>query len=818
MERSDRDRKHKHFRISPREGNEAPPWKDRLRLTGEKIRGLLRGKSSLLVLLCLLIMVVDAPSLIIPTRTYQLGEIAPFDLKAKQNELVEDEEATEQKKKEAAQSAADVYDFDEEAGPALQRRVTQAFQTAREDEKSLRENTRGSAAETRSKMEKAWGIEIMPSEFNVLSQHRFSSVLEEGLNRMIQSVMAVGVVGNKLALMNAQGKGIVIRKLPSGTEIQVKDVERFPDLDEARDRLEKQAAYLLTGIRGESRRVTITLAQKLMVPNLTLNKKETGLRREKALQQTRPVFFKITKGEIIVREGERIGEAALVKLQRQTGQQQGLDMLAASVGLACLLGLFFFTAYRMIISGCRMPVDNRRDLAFLTALMAISFLTMRTADLVSQILVSGVPAVNPRSALLAIPLAAAPMMISLVLGAPISILFTLVQASLVALFLEGGPGMALYFAIAGLWSSQSQRIAHKRWDLIRLGLILGLINLISLTALRLRQDDFFAWESLVDLIFSFSGGVLTGVVVTGFSPLVERIFGYTTEMGLLERASLEQHLLRELMVQAPGTYHHSIIVGNMVEAAAEAIGAKSLLARVSAYYHDIGKTQKPLYFIENQSGGENKHEKLAPSMSSLILISHIKDGTEMARQAKLEEPIIDIIQQHHGTSLISFFYQKALELKGGDPGAVSMEDFRYPGPKPQTKEAGLVMLADAIEAASRTLVDPTPSRIQGLVHRIINQVLVDGQLDECELTLKDLNQIADSFVKILNGIFHQRIEYPGPSTKAAPGRKKAHEDTDRQPPETDQPRPGGKDGDLLPAGLGTANGGSQPAAGGRPGN
>jgi hypothetical protein len=147
-----------------------------------------------------------------------------------------------------------------------------------------------------------------------------------------------------------------------------------------------------------------------------------------------------------------------------------------------------------------------------------------------------------------------------------------------------------------------------------------------------------------------------------------------------------------------------------------------------------------------------------------------------------------------------------------------MEDFRYPGPKPQTKEAGLVMLADAIEAASRTLVDPTPSRIQGLVHRIINQVLVDGQLDECELTLKDLNQIADSFVKILNGIFHQRIEYPGPSTKAAPGRKKAHEDTDRQPPETDQPRPGGKDGDLLPAGLGTANGGSQPAAGGRPGN
>jgi putative nucleotidyltransferase with HDIG domain len=289
-------------------------------------------------------------------------------------------------------------------------------------------------------------------------------------------------------------------------------------------------------------------------------------------------------------------------------------------------------------------------------------------------------------------------------------------------------------------------------------------------------------------------------------------------MGLLERASMDQPLLRELTVQAPGTYHHSIIVGNMVEAAAEAIGAKPLLARVSAYYHDIGKIQKPLYFIENQMGGENKHEKLAPSMSSLILIAHIKDGVEMARRARLEEPIVDIIQQHHGTRLISFFYQKALDQKGGDPAAVSMEDFRYPGPKPQTKEAGLVMLADAIEAASRTLIDPTPARIQGLVSRIINQTFADGQLDECELTLKDLNQIAAAFNKILNGIFHHRIEYPGQSAKTGGGRKRTNGDTDRQPAEADQPRAGGKAEDLFPTDLGASGGGSQLAAGGRPGN
>ncbi|MBI5583109.1 MAG: HDIG domain-containing protein [Deltaproteobacteria bacterium] len=803
MERSERERKHKPFRITRKEESEARPWKERLRQLGEKFGGLLRGKSSLLVLLCLLIMVVDAPSLIIPPRSYHLGELAPFDLKARQDVLVEDREGTEQKKKEAAQAVADVYDFDEEAGPALQRRISQAFQTARDNMKSGRDGAAAFAPDSRSRLEKVWGIELTPFEFNVLAQNRFSPTLEEGLNRIVQSVLAEGVVGNKLALMNAQGKGIVIRKLPSGMELRIREIERFPDLDEARDRLEKRSAYLLTGIRGDARRVAISLAQKLIAPNLTLNKKGTELRRERAVQQTRPVFSQIKKGEVIVREGQRIDEAALVKLQGQL-RKQGLEVLVTSIGLACLLGVFFFMAYRMIISGCRMAVDNWRDLAFLTALLALSFLSIRTADLVTQILVSGVPAVNPRSALLAIPLAAAPMMISLALGAQVSILFTLVQASLVALFLEGGPGLALYFAVAGLWTSQSQRISHKRWDLLRLGLVLGGINLASLAALRMMENHFFYWDNLADMVFGVSGGVLTGVVVTGFSPLVEKLFGYTTEMGLLERASMDQPLLRELTVQAPGPYHHSIIVGNMVEAAAEAIGAKPLLARVSAYYHDIGKTQKPQYFIENQPGGENKHEKLAPSMSSLILISHVKDGVEMARQAKLEEPIIDIIQQHHGTRLISFFYQKALELKGGDPAAVSMEDFRYPGPKPQTKEAGLVMLADAIEAASRTLVDPTPARIQGLVHRIINDTFSDGQLDECEITLKDLNRIAVSFNKILNGIFHHRIEYPGSAAKPPTGRKKTDGDTDRQPAETDQSRPGGKDDDLLLPGLGAA--------------
>jgi putative nucleotidyltransferase with HDIG domain len=270
--------------------------------------------------------------------------------------------------------------------------------------------------------------------------------------------------------------------------------------------------------------------------------------------------------------------------------------------------------------------------------------------------------------------------------------------------------------------------------------------------------DLGGFKLLWDWAFAFLGGVGAGIVTAGIAPLVEIAFDYTTDIKLLELANLDQPILRKLMIEAPGTYHHSVIVGSMVEAAAAEIGANSLLAKVCGYYHDIGKINKPLYFIENQTNGINRHDKLAPSMSSLILISHIKDGVEIAKQNKLGQTIIDTIRQSHGKSLISFFYEKAKKLKGED--AVKIEDFKYPGPKPQTREAGLVMLADVVEAASRTMANPTPSRIQKYVQDLINKIFSDGQLDNCELTLKDLHNIAKSFNKILSGIYHHRIEYP----------------------------------------------------------
>jgi putative nucleotidyltransferase with HDIG domain len=249
-------------------------------------------------------------------------------------------------------------------------------------------------------------------------------------------------------------------------------------------------------------------------------------------------------------------------------------------------------------------------------------------------------------------------------------------------------------------------------------------------------------------------------LTAGLAPLFETLFGYATDITLLELANLERPILRKLMIEAPGTYHHSVIIGSLVEASAAEIGANPLLAKVCGYFHDIGKVKKPLYFIENQAHSKNLHDKLAPSMSRRILIQHVKDGVEMAAEHKLPNVVLEAIQQHHGTSLIRFFYDKALKLQGEK--SVKEEDYRYPGPKPSTKEAGLVMLADVVEAASRTLENPTPARIQGLVQNLINKIFSDGQLDDCEITLRDLHKIAKNFNKILTGIHHHRIEYSEP--------------------------------------------------------
>jgi putative nucleotidyltransferase with HDIG domain len=248
----------------------------------------------------------------------------------------------------------------------------------------------------------------------------------------------------------------------------------------------------------------------------------------------------------------------------------------------------------------------------------------------------------------------------------------------------------------------------------------------------------------------------------GLLPFVETAFGIVTGISLLELGDITHPLLQELVRRAPGTHNHSVTVGTIAEAAAERIGANALLVRIGAYFHDIGKMLKPHYFIENQAGSVNRHTNLAPAMSTLIIIGHVKDGGDLGRQHHLPEPIIDLIEQHHGTTLVEYFYREATRRSNGDPNGseVSESAFRYPGPKPQSREAGILMVADAVESASRTLSEPTPGRIEGLVGGMIEKRLQDGQFDECGLTMREIAEIRESLIKSLIGIYHGRVKYP----------------------------------------------------------
>jgi putative nucleotidyltransferase with HDIG domain len=250
--------------------------------------------------------------------------------------------------------------------------------------------------------------------------------------------------------------------------------------------------------------------------------------------------------------------------------------------------------------------------------------------------------------------------------------------------------------------------------------------------------------------------------MTGILPLVERMFGVQTDLSLLELGDPSHPLLQELVRRAPGTYNHSINVASLAESAAEAIGARGLLVRVGAYFHDIGKMLKPGYFVENQGTGANRHDTLVPAMSTLVIIAHVKDGADLARQHHLPEAIVEFIQQHHGTTLVEYFYRQATDRRQRDPDSSEVDEsaFRYPGPKPQTKEAGVLMLADAVESASRVLVEPTPARIESLVEDITRKKLLDGQFDECGLTLEEVRRIGDSLVKSLTAVYHGRVKYP----------------------------------------------------------
>jgi putative nucleotidyltransferase with HDIG domain len=459
----------------------------------------------------------------------------------------------------------------------------------------------------------------------------------------------------------------------------------------------------------------------------------------------------------------------------------GILLPAETFGTSLLVILLLAVLFEFASANIRKFAPRERDLLFLSLLIILLLAVTKASVGIFPLIGQALPEIPASAYYYAIGIAGGAMLVRILLNSETALIFSFVISLLASWLTDENLFFFLYFIIGSVVGAHSVAHSEERTIIVKAGAKVGLVNICLILCQSLISPAWTLSEMGFNLLFGFLGGVFSAVVAVGILPIMEWAFGYTTNIKLLELANMNHPLLKKMILEAPGTYHHSVVVSTLAETAARAVNANPLLARVSAYYHDIGKINKPLYFVENQGQQENKHDKLAPSMSSLILIAHVKEGLELAREYKLGRRISDIIQQHHGTSLIAFFYQKAKDQANPQNTQVDERDYRYHGPKPQTKEAGLVVLADAVEAASRTLIQPTPARLQGMVQKIINNSFTDGQLDECELTLKDLHQIAKSFNTILAGIHHHRIDYPTSAAKEGTAKKKTNGDLPKQP-------------------------------------
>jgi len=730
------------------------------------------------------------PTLVITKHPYKLGAVAERDIKAPKDFFIEDKEATEENRKGIVEKVLTVYDNNASLAGKLSRQVKQAFTELREFSEAYKENQDKTSPneEIKSLNEQFWafkesfeekiGFTVSDDAYKILIKEKFSINVANLISKILTEIMNNGVVINKDILLKESDKGIILRDVETKTEKVIYNLKSFYGPDQAKTMVRIIGQPLLKDINYNLVNHAVNFVQKLIQPNITLNTNETEERKKRAVTEIKPILYQIKAGEMLLREGEIITKVQLLKLKNLQAQTKKERILAISIGAAMIMLCLLILTYILHINhNSRFARNHNKNLIAMACMLITILLFARVSAPLSEALTQNSTfAISSSSIIFGIPIASGAMIICLLLGLDIAIPFAMVTAACTAVIFQSGFEIFIYFLLNSAMAAYWIQNCRERKVFIKAGLKIGLLNVALSTAISVYLSGFLGFKILEVWAFAFMGGIGAGIVTAGIAPLFEIGFGYTTDITLLELANLERPIIRQLMIEVPGTYHHSIIVGNMVEAAAAEIGANPLLAKACGYYHDIGKIKKPLYFIENQKNGKNKHDKLAPSMSKHILVAHVKDGVEIAKQNKLGQVIIDTIRQHHGTSLISYFYEKAKKQKGED--AVKIDDFRYPGPRPQTKEAGLVMLADVVEAASRTLDNPTPSRIQGLVQNLINKIFSDGQIDNCELTLKDLHNIAKTFNRILSGIHHHRIDYPEKSSSI--NGKAKDESPDRQ--------------------------------------
>lgn len=515
-------------------------------------------------------------------------------------------------------------------------------------------------------------------------------------------------------------------------------------LRDARDSF--QISVETTGLTTDLSQAATLIGRQLIQPNLVLDTEKVNQARQAAMDAVEPAL--IMQGEVIVRKGDVV-RSEHIQLLRDVGLIKTGRDYAALAGLT-LLVIFLMTLLGVFLYQNRHDILTNDSLLGLVGSILVAMLFL--GKLFSLISWAGAPYLNPS--------ALAGLLLTLLIDSQVASLTTVVLAILLMVTNDFSWTIGIITIISGLAAILSISKVSQRGDLMRAGFIVGGVNFLLMITLGLvGKDGSLIFHSYLGLL----SGVLASIVAIGVLPYLESLFKITSPIRLLELSNPNHPLLRRLMLEAPGTYHHSILVGNLAEAAAEAVGADGLLARVGSHYHDIGKLKRPYFFVENQVGMDNPHDKMAPSLSTLIITSHVKDGVELANEFKLPPVVMQFIAQHHGTDLVRFFYHRAAEAS--EDNSVEERDFRYPGPKPHGKEVAIVSLADATEAAVRSLSKPNPGKIEGLVRKIIKDRLNSGELDESDLTFQDMDRIANAFVKVIMGMFHSRVEYPEQITK-----------------------------------------------------
>ena len=749
---------------------------------------------------------------------YKVGEIAPEDLFAPRDILLVDEIATESKRTFVAENTWPVFDFDSTLGGRIEQRLRAAFAEIRafyqkewdwNDAERKRVNYLRTARGIRNakplpfipdedyktrKMEirrKLSGIlegidnkplDISDKVWAELEKDRFSKDSENKIVTLFLQVMNEGVVLTRDNLPNESDRGITVRKLPytgSGDEFPKGDVSSINTLSDSQKLIHDRAGDIIGKDYPTSlRNAIVDIAQQLVRPNYTFDKAQTQAEIERAKESVPDVYVQIKKGEKIFGQGEPITDGVEKKLKLlRSNTSSTPSILLLSGNFIWLLALFSML-YNFAARNIRKFAPTVKDLLH----MAIHMVLLTGMLKLVVVATEGLEAEKGLKIAYLVPMMAGAMMVRLAVNSEVAIVFS-VAISVISGLLAGDPVLGMYILVGSVVGAQEVGQARTRGVLAKAGVLVGAANVVVILAISLANGRFIAPPTFYNCLLGFGGGIIGGFMVLGITPVLESLFGYVTDIRLLELANQEHPLLKALIMNASGTYQHSVTVGILAEEAAKAIHVNPLLVKVASLYHDIGKMEKPGYFVENQRELGNPHDKLNPNMSSLIISSHVKYGIELARMYRMPEIIIDSISQHHGTSLMKYFYARAKEREEPELSTVEEREFRYPGPKPQTREAGIIMLADSVEATARSLIGPTPVKLRNMVRKIIGGIFNDGQLDYCELTLKDLNAISEAFINVLTSIYHSRPEYPElPAAKQDNGRKKvAGEDSRREP-------------------------------------